>query len=99
MAITTNLPQCNVKAFTDLASFCLTEPEEGREPHCEISSMVANGQKNMFVLMGKFSDVSTLITQFPPETASASFEMGLQVGNDFGSVIRVVTDFKEEDLE
>jgi len=52
-----------------------------------------NFQKNLLIIMGKMTDISTLVMQGIPKNAEEAFNVGEQAGNDIGSVIRVVLGF------
>ena len=90
MTITSSLSSCSTKAFTDLAEWCFF----GGSGHCGPEHIMENVQKNLLVIMGKFTDISTLVMQGLPKDGEQAYNMGLQAGQDLGSVVRTALGFK-----
>lgn len=51
------------ESFKDIKEFCTEDPEK-----CSLQSFMDNVTSNLFVLMGKFSDVVDVLAVFPGET-------------------------------
>lgn len=56
-----------------------------------------NVQKNMFVIMGKFTDLSTLAKAFPAKDSTDLYNQTYQLGDDVGTILRVVMGFDQKD--
>ena len=52
-AIGTSMQDCSIDAFLDVYKFCSDNNDS-----CSPTGLMMNSQKNMFVIMGKFSDLS-----------------------------------------
>jgi len=89
MSISNSVQSCNVKAVSDLANWCLFD--QGN--NCTPAKIMDNFQKNLLIIMGKMTDISTLVMQGLPKNAEESFNVGQQAGNDIGSLIRVCLGF------
>lgn len=90
MTITSSLSNCSTKAFTDLAEWCFFNGQG----NCDPSHVMENVQKNLLIIMGKFTDISTLVMQGLPKDGEQAYNMGLQAGQDLGSVVRTALGFK-----
>lgn len=90
MTISSSLSTCSTKAFTDLATFCFLA--DGG--NCAPETILANIQKNLLLIMGKLTDLSTMVMQGLPKDGEAAYNMGLQAGQDLGGVIRIILGFK-----
>lgn len=60
-----SLSSCNVGDFKKVADYCVEDFSR-----CAPNKIMANVQKNMFVVMGKFTDLSTLVKQFPADDST-----------------------------
>ncbi len=89
MAITGSLSTCNLNTLSDLSSFCFGNGKN----ICTADKISENVQKNLFLLMAKFTDISNLVMQGLPKDADAAYNFGRQAGLDLGSLIRVVIGF------
>ena len=65
MEVFTNIQTCTVEAsIEDLVRFCELTPE-----NCSSASIMSNVTANMFVLIGKFTEVSEILKNFPAATS------------------------------
>ncbi len=86
MEIYTNLNECPIiQEVRDIEDYCAEDTTR-----CAGSSIIANIQKNMFGIMGKLTDLSSIIQELPSETADEFYTNMYQIGDDFGTVIRQV---------
>ena len=90
MSITGSLSTCNINTISDLSNFCFG----GKINICTPDKIAENVQKNLFLLMAKFTDISNLVMGGVPTDADAAYQFGRQAGLDIGSLIRVVIGFK-----
>ena len=63
MTITASIESCSTKAVTDLASYCFFDTGK----NCELTKLIENIQKNLLIIMGKLTDISTLVLQGLPK--------------------------------
>lgn len=49
----------------------------------------------MFLLMAKGTEMSTIYKVFPAETAEALYEQTYLLGNDVGTLLRVLSGYKQ----
>ena len=89
MTITSSLSTCNINTVSDLSSFCFGNGKN----ICTPDKISENIQKNLFLLMAKFSDISNLMMGGIPKDAEAAYSFGRQAGLDVGSLIRVIIGF------
>ena len=72
--------------------FCRNStPQDDR---CSATAILLNGQKNMFALMGRLTDLATAFQSFPPKDPSQSYDLAYQMGNDIGEMVRLLINFK-----
>ena len=90
MSITGSLSTCSSKAATDLFDWCFVDAAA----NCAPEKVMENVQKNLLIIMGKFTDLSTLVMQGLPKDGEQAYSMGLQAGTDLGSLIRTALGFK-----
>ena len=90
MSIFTAISSCNTEAVTDIASFCLSSKVNA----CTPDKITENIQKNLFLIMAKFTDISNIMMGGLPASADDAYTFGRQAGLDMGSLIRVVIGFK-----
>lgn len=82
--IANNLRACSFEqTFSDVYNFCTKSSDT-----CSTSTIIANVQKNMFVLIGKFSEITEVLKNFPADTAEALQTQTNTVGSDIGSIFR-----------
>ena len=91
MVIFQGLASCNVNAITDLKQFCFS----GSKNTCTPDKIFENVQKNLFLIMAKFTDMSNIVMGGLPKDADTAYQFGKQVGLDFGSLVRVVLGFHQ----
>lgn len=60
---------------------------------CSMGAATSNLSKNMFTLLGKSSVMAETLKEFPAETPEELFAQSLELGEDFGTFLRVATDF------
>ena len=92
MTITSSISSCSTQSFTDLANFCFFDAGN----NCAPAKLMENIQKNLLIIMGKLTDMSTLVMQGLPKDGEQAFNMGQQAGTDLGSLIRTIIGFKHE---
>lgn len=92
MDVLGSLKKCSVGSFVAFSKFCF-ESEEG---NCAPEKIMQNLQKNMFVLMGKLTDLSELVQNFPPKTQEDAYKMTYTVGDDVGTVLRVLVNYHDK---
>ena len=90
MTITSSLSSCSTKSFTDLVEWCFMD----HSVNCAPETIMQNVQKNLLVIMGKFTDISTLVMQGLPKDGEQAYNLGLQAGQDIGYVVRAALGFK-----
>ena len=90
MKIGMNLQKCSIKSITELTDYCYKTSDL-----CGPQTILANSQKNLFIIMGKMTDFTQLIPQFPAQSAAEAFELAYQMGHDVGVLVRVMTGFHE----
>ena len=92
MTITQSIEACGTKTFTDLASFCFFDSAN----NCSPDKLIENVQKNLLIILGKLTDVSTLVMQGIPKDSEGAYNMGEQAGTDIGSLIRILVGFHSQ---
>lgn len=50
----------------------------------------------MFVVMGKFTDLTSIVQQFPAETSEELYQQTYSIGDDAGTLIRVIVGFDRQ---
>ena len=81
---------CSVEAsFEDLYDFC-----ESNKNNCSSTTILSNLTSNMFVLIGKLTEVSDVLKSFPAPTSDDLYTQTSIIGNDIGTTFRVVTGFQ-----
>ena len=96
LQIYTNVMECKtldeIQGYED---FC-TDAED----HCNPSVIFQNLQKNMFLIVGKLTDISSTVSQdFPAATADEFYTQTYSIGDDIGSTIRAVLAYDENHRE
>lgn len=89
LQIMTSFTECNMtNPIMDKMIRCYysTTPD----PTCEFSHITENISKNMFVVMGKFTDISTILGTFPASEEKEFLDQCRQIGLDFGTMLRVL---------
>ena len=72
----------------DVMSHCATTD------NCGMPKMMANLQKNMFVLMGKMTAMGELFNEFPAKEPTEFHMQMKQLGDDIGQAVRLVIEFE-----
>ena len=89
VTITSSMQNCGSKPVQDLFNHCLFKGGDG----CSLTTIIANAQKNLFVIMGEFTDLSTLVLQGLPKNPEEAYNTAKQAGLDIGKMIRVLIGF------
>jgi hypothetical protein len=76
--------------MTDIYAFCSGDPS-----NCNTSKFLENLTQNMFVLMAKATEMTQIYKAFPAETAEALYEQTYMLGNDVGTLLRVLSGYKQ----
>lgn len=89
MEIFNSLQSCSIQtSFKDVSTFCSSHPQS-----CTGASIMDNVTKNMFVLMGKFTEVTTIVQDFPAETPTELYSQTNSLGNIFGTILRLLSGY------
>jgi hypothetical protein len=92
MAIYSNLMECHtIQEVRNLENFCAEDMAK-----CSPSVIMANVQKNMFAIMGKLTDMSSIIQEFPAETPDDLYTQTYTIGDDIGTIVRSILGFDEK---
>lgn len=68
--VANNFEQCSVQqSFNDVVIFCHNHPS-----NCTGTSIFDNMTKNMFVLMGSVSSLTTIAPEFPADTPADLYQ-------------------------
>ena len=66
MQVYNNFEQCSVQSsFNDVVTFCNNNPDS-----CSGQSLFENMTKNMFLLMGQVTSLTTIANEFPADNAT-----------------------------
>ena len=70
MEIMTSIQSCSFDStFEELFQFC-----DAHADKCNPTNIMDNCTKNMFVLMGKFTEITEVLNEFPAQTAKDALE-------------------------
>jgi len=89
MEISNSLKKCMTTENTVYA-FCQEDSSR-----CEPAKVMANVQKNMFVLMSKFTDLKAIVEEFPADTSDDFYEQTYQAGLDVGSIVKISLNYQD----
>ena len=90
MEVYNSVQSCSIQAsFTDISTFCTVHPNS-----CTSASLMENVTKNMFVLMGKFTEITSIVQEFPAETATDLYTQTSNLGNILGTTLRLLSGFQ-----
>ena len=85
-----NLSACHFEQSAyDLMQQCTTDVDA-----CTITTIAANLEKDMFVLMGKLTSMAETIQGFPADDNGDFNEQMKEFGSDAGTLLRVVFNYK-----
>ena len=70
------------------------DAEPKMETRCSFGSVLENFTKNAFVIMGKGSMMSETYKEFPSDNPGAVMAQALEMGEDFGTIVRVGLDYQ-----
>ena len=76
--------------MTDIYAFCSGDPA-----NCSSSKFLENLTQNMFVLMAKMTEITQIYKVFPAETAEGLYGQAYMLGNDIGTLLRVLSGYKQ----
>lgn len=89
MEVFNSIQSCSIQqSFDDIVTFCDKHSES-----CNGQALMDNLTKNMFVLMGKITEATTILQDFPAKTAAELFLQTSSLGNIIGTILRVVSGF------
>ena len=89
MTIFNSFQSCQQSTFTDLGNFCFQDGEN----KCTPDKIADNAQKNLFVIMAKFTDISNLVMSGVPQDSAKAYSFGVSLGTDFGGLLRIILGF------
>ena len=89
MIITQSIQSCNMHTISDIGNFCFRDGVNT----CTPDKIADNVQKNLFVIMAKFTDISNLAMGGIPKDSEQAFQFGITLGTNVGSLIRIVLGF------
>ena len=69
--------------------------EEAEHTLCTMGDMMDNITKNMFALMGKFSQMAELMKEFPAESDDELKQQTLELGEDLGTFMKTALNFTQ----
>ena len=75
--------------ISDIGGFCFRNGVNT----CTPDKIADNVQKNLFVIMAKFTDISNLVMGGIPKNSEQAFHFGTTLGTNVGSLIRIVLGF------
>ncbi len=78
------------KPVLDVMSFCKSSPED-----CQIAKMTENLSKNVFLLVGKVSELAEMIKEFPSKDDEEFKHQMRTIGADVGTAAQVVFNFHQ----
>ena len=82
---------CSIQqSFDDLLNFCEANPD-----NCSATTLMQNATSNMFVLIGKFTEITEIFASFPAATTDDLYTQTNTIGNDIGTTIRVLSGFRQ----
>ena len=91
MEVFNSFQSCSIQqSLDDITTFCSVHPTA-----CTGQALMDNVTKNMFVLMGKATEVTTIIQEFPAETAAELYTQTSSLGNIVGTVLRLLSGFQQ----
>ena len=90
MIIFNNLKSCNItESFTVIKKHCAS-----KEGTCSPSNLVGNLTKNIFVFIGKITQLTTVLKGYPAADAQAYYTQTYAIGDDVGTFVRVVVGYE-----
>ena len=89
MVISSSIQSCNVHTISDVTSFCLTNGMNT----CTPDKIAENVQKNLFLIMGKMTELSQIVMKGIPKQPEEAFTFGKTLGLDTGSLMRIILGF------
>ncbi len=85
-----NLKSCALEqSLTDVYAFCNSNPQL-----CQLQKLFENLTANLFVLMGKFTELNVMIKEFPAADSQDLYNQTYLFGSDLGTLLRVLVGFK-----
>jgi hypothetical protein len=89
MTITQSISSCNMHTISDIGGYCFHNGENS----CTPDKIANNVQKNLFVIMAKFTDISNLVMGGIPNNSEQAYHFGDTLGNNVGSLMRIILGF------
>ena len=90
MEVFNSFQSCSIESsFNDVSTYCNVHPSA-----CTGAALMDNVTKNMFVLMGKFTEVTSVLQEFPAETAAELYTQTSSLGNILGTTLRLLSGFQ-----
>ena len=89
MTITQSISSCNINTISDIGKYCYHDNQLA----CTPDKISDNVQKNLFVIMAKVTDISNVVMMGVPKNADDAFQFGQSLGNDVGSLMRIILGF------
>jgi len=87
-----NLSRCKFEeTVLDLLSLCTKHPDQ-----CAFGNLMQNLSKNMFVLVGKVTSLGETFQGFPANDPQEFKEQMKELGEDAGTWVRVMFDYRKE---
>ena len=91
MIISQSVKACNQHTLSDITAHCFKDGVNS----CTPDKIAENVQKNLFLIMGKMTDISNAVMGGIPKDAEQAYKFGNNLGNDVGSLIRVMLGFHQ----
>lgn len=84
-----NFSGCHFEGpIVEILQYCTADPEV-----CEISALLANLKKNLFVLVGKLTSLAETLKDWPAETIEDNHDIFMEFGDDLGTVVRTIFNY------
>lgn len=78
-------------SIQDIYAFCYVNAD-----NCSAATIMSNMSKNMFVFIGKFTEITEVMKDFPSVEVEEFHAQTLALGGDLGSMIRVVLAYESK---
>ena len=90
-----------IQVFTNLQTTCSLETStkdlyyfcERNVSQCTPSSFLENMTTNMFLLIGKFTEVSEILNDYPSNNSDILYSQTHTIGSDIGTSLRILSGF------
>ena len=92
-AIYENVSKCKFEeSLLDILKMCTSHPDQ-----CQVSVLLQNLSKNVFVLVGKATSLAETFKGFPSSENDEFREQMKELGQDTGTFIRVIFNYEKRD--